>query len=148
MGSEPIERIRLSDALPEPLSHYTDAVRAADTLYISGMLAFDAAGSIVGSGDVVAQTEQIFRHLERVLSHCDAGFENIVKVVVFLMDVNARPAINEVRKRYFGEFRPASTLVEVSALAHPDALVEIEAVAYIPVHEDANPGATFSNSSP
>jgi reactive intermediate/imine deaminase len=118
--------------LPEPLSHYTDAVRAGDTLWISGLLALDAAGSLVGDADVVAQTDQIFRHLERLLAHCDAGFENVVKVAVFLTDISARPAINEVRKRYFGDARPASTLVEVSALAHPEALVEIEAVAHIP----------------
>lgn len=144
MTSEPIERIRLPDVLPEPLSHYTDAVRAGDTLWISGILALDVTGSMVGEGDVVAQTEQIFRHLERVLSHCYAGFENVVKVAVFLIDVNARPAINEVRKRYFGEARPVSTLVEVSALAHPEALVEIEAVAHIPASTARARGAGAS----
>ena len=131
-GAESIERIRLGDTLPEPMSHYTDAVRAGDTLWISGMLALDADGSLVGGSDAVAQTEQIFRHLERVLSHCGAGFEKVVKVTVYLRDVNARPAINEVRKRYFGDSRPASTLVEVSALARPYALVEIDAVAHLP----------------
>lgn len=131
MSEQPIGRIRLADALPEPLSHYTDAVRGGDTLWISGMLAFDPNGSIVGGADVVAQTEQVFRNLELVLRHCEAGFENVVKVVVYLMDVSARPAINEVRKRYFGDARPASTLVEVAALAHPEALVEIEAVAHL-----------------
>jgi 2-iminobutanoate/2-iminopropanoate deaminase len=132
VSSEPIERIRLPDVLPEPLSHYTDAVRAGDTLWISGMLALDATGALVGDRDVVAQTEQIFRHLESVLSHCHASFANVVKVVVFVTDMSARRAINEVRKRYFGDARPASSLVEVSALAHPGALVEIEAVAHIP----------------
>jgi 2-iminobutanoate/2-iminopropanoate deaminase len=127
-----IERIRLPDVLPEPLSHYTDAVRAGDTLWVSGLLALDADGSLVGGADVVAQTEQIFRQLKRVLAHCDVGFENVTKVSVFLIDIGARPAINEVRKRYFGDARPASTLVEVSALAIPGALVEVEAVAHIP----------------
>jgi reactive intermediate/imine deaminase len=131
VSAEAIERIRLADALPEPLSHYTDAVRGGDTLWISGMLAFDSEGSILGGADVVAQTEQVFRNLGLVLRHCEAGFENVVKVVVYLIDVSARPAINEVRKRHFGDARPASTLVEVSALAHPDALVEIEAVAHL-----------------
>jgi reactive intermediate/imine deaminase len=131
VSAQPIERIRLADALPEPLSHYTDAVRGGDTLWISGMLAFDSDGSIVGGADVVAQTEQVFRNLELVLRHCGAEFENVVKVVVYLIDVSARPAINEVRKLYFGDARPASTLVEVAALAHPEALVEIEAVAHV-----------------
>jgi reactive intermediate/imine deaminase len=114
------------------MSHYTDAVRAGDTVWISGMLALDADGALVGGNDVVAQTEQVFRHLESVLSHCGVGFESVTKVTVFLIDVDARPAINEVRKRYFADARPASTLVQVSALAHPEALVEIEAVAHIP----------------
>jgi reactive intermediate/imine deaminase len=131
VSAEAIKRIRLADALPEPLSHYADAVRGGDTLWISGMLAFDLDGSIVGGADVVAQTEQVFRNLGLVLTHCGAGFEQVVKVVVYLIDVNARPAINEVRKRHFGDARPASTLVEVSGLAHPDALVEIEAVAHL-----------------
>ena len=95
------------------------------------MLAFAADGSIVGGADAVAQTEQIFENLGLVLAHCGAGFEDVVKVVVYLTDISARPAINEVRKRHFGDARPASTLVEVSALAHPEALVEIEAVAQL-----------------
>ena len=132
MSSAAIERIRLADVLPEPISHYTDAVRAGDTLWISGMIAFDAGGAIIGGGDAVAQTEQIFRSMERILAHCEAGFDDVVKVVVYLIDISARPAINEVRKRYFGDARPASTLVEVSALVHPDALVEIDAVAHLP----------------
>lgn len=132
MTAGAIERIRLAEHLPEPLSHYTDAVRAGDTLWVSGMLAFDSAGQIVGAGDVVAQTEQIFRNLALVLDHIGAGFEHVVKVVVYLRDINDRAPINEVRRRRFGEARPASTLVEVSALAHPKALVEIDAVVQAP----------------
>lgn len=132
MTHDSIQRIRLEDVLPEPLSHYTDAVRAGDTLWISGLLPFDADGAIVGPRDVVAQTEQIFRSLAVVLDHLGAEFEHVVKVVVYLRDINDRAAINEVRRHHFGEARPASTLVEVSALAHPQALVEIDAVVYAP----------------
>jgi reactive intermediate/imine deaminase len=131
VSAEAIERIRLADALPEPLSHYTDAVRAGDTLWVSGMLALDPEGTLVGGSDVVAQTEQVFRNLEQLLARCGAGFADVAKVVVYLTDVEARPAINEVRKRYFGDARPASTLVEVSALALPEALVEVEVVAHL-----------------
>jgi 2-iminobutanoate/2-iminopropanoate deaminase len=131
MSAEPIERIRLAEQLPEPLSHYTDAVRAGDTMWISGMLGVDSAGTIVDSG-VVAQAEQVFRNLAVVLDHAGAGFADVVKVVVYLVNIDHRAPINEVRRRYFGPARPASTLIEVSALAIPEALVEIEAVVYAP----------------
>src|SRR5579871_6017704 len=115
MTATKIERIRLPDLLPEPMSHYTDAVRAGDILWISRMLALDAEGSLVGGGDVVAQTEQVFRHLESVLSHCGAGFEHVTKVTVFLRDVSPRRAHNQARPRYQAAARPARTLPPVSA---------------------------------
>jgi reactive intermediate/imine deaminase len=129
---ERIERIRLADHLPEPLSHYTDAVRAGDTIWISGMLGVDSAGTIVGGADAVAQAEQVFRNLAVVLDHAGADFGDVVKVVVYLIDIEHRVPINAVRQRYFGAARPASTLIEVSALAVPGALVEIDAVVYAP----------------
>lgn len=132
MSAGAIERIRLAEHLPEPLSHYTDAVHAGDTLWVSGMLSFDSGGQIVGAGDAVAQTEQILRNLALVLDRVGARFEHVVKIVVYLLDINDRAPINEIRRRHFGEARPASTLVEVSALAHPEALVEIDAVVYAP----------------
>jgi reactive intermediate/imine deaminase len=128
----PIERVRLPERLPEPLSHYTDAVRAGDTLWISGMLGVDAGGTLVGDGDVVAQAEQVFRNLAVVLDHTGTGFADVVKVVVYLVEIAHRVPVNDVRRRHFGTSRPASTLVEVSALAVPGALVEIDAVVYAP----------------
>lgn len=124
------QRIRLDGILAEPLSHYVDAVRAGETVWISGMLALDAAGRLVGSGDVVAQAEQVLGNLAAVLEHVGASFADVVKVTVFLTDIGDRAAINPVRQRWFGEARPASTLVAVAALAVPGALVEIEAVAH------------------
>jgi 2-iminobutanoate/2-iminopropanoate deaminase len=132
MSPSPIERIRLAEDLPEPISHYTDAVRAGDTIWVSGLLAVDGAGELRGGADVVAQAEQVFANLARVLDHVGAQFADIVKVVVYLIDIEHRTPINEVRRHYFGAARPASTLVEVSRLAHPGALVEIEAVVYAP----------------
>jgi reactive intermediate/imine deaminase len=132
MGGEAIERIRLAQLLPEPISHYTDAVRAGDTIWVSGLLALGRDGELVGGDDPVAQTDQILRTLGLILDHVGAGFDGVVKVTVYLLDIRHRAPINDVRRRYFGDVRPASTLVEVSALAHPDALVEIEAVVYAP----------------
>ena len=130
--SERIVRHRFADALAEPVSHYTDAVVAGGFVFISGSLASDASGTLVGARDVVAQTEQIFDNIETVLSRLGASLADVVKVVVYLTDIADRAAVNTVRERRFGEFRPTSTLVQVGALVDPDARVEIEVIALAP----------------
>jgi len=101
-------------------------------MYISGMLPVNAAGELVGSGDVIRQAEQVLDNIGAVLRSTGATFDDVVRVGVYVRDMADRELINTVRRRYFGDARPASTLVEVSALAHPAALVEIEAVALLP----------------
>jgi 2-iminobutanoate/2-iminopropanoate deaminase len=118
------------DGLAPPLSHYTDAVVAGDQLYISGIVPVDADGRVVGE-DVVAQARQVFAIMEQVLAEAGASAADVVKVVVYLLDIDDRPQINPVRQEFFGETRPASTLVEVSRLAVEGARLEIEAVAYL-----------------
>jgi reactive intermediate/imine deaminase len=114
---------------PEPISHYTDAVRAGDLLFVSGCVPVDAEGRLVGGDDVVAQARQTFRNVDAVLAAGGSSFADVVKVTIYLTDVDDRPKINPVRKEFFGETRPASTLVEVSRLAIPGAKIEVEAVA-------------------
>jgi reactive intermediate/imine deaminase len=116
---------------PEPISHYTDAVRAGNLLFVSGCVPVDRDGRLVG-GDVVAQARQVFVNIGAVLEAGGVTFADIVKVTVYLTDIDDRALINPVREEVFGDVRPASTLVEVSALAIPGAKVEIEAVALIP----------------
>jgi 2-iminobutanoate/2-iminopropanoate deaminase len=118
------------DGLAEPISHYTDAVAAGDTLYLSGIVPVDAEGNVVGD-DVVAQARQVFDIMGRVLAAAGARPADVVKVTIYLLDVDHRPLINPVRQEFFGSARPASTLVEVSRLAFPGALLEIEAVAHL-----------------
>lgn len=120
------------EGMAEPLSHYTDAVRAGNLLFVSGIVPVDAGGKLVGEGDVTEQVRQVFRNMQLVLGAAGCGFDDVVKVVTFLLNIDDRPLINPVRMEFFGEARPASTLVEVSALAVPGALLEIEAVAAIP----------------
>ena len=117
--------------LAEPISHYADAVVAGDTLYISGIVPVDAAGAVVGGDDVVAQARQVFAIMQRVLAAAGAQPTDVVKVTVYLLDVDDRPLINPVRQEFFGSTRPASTLVEVSRLAVPGARLEIEAIAHL-----------------
>jgi reactive intermediate/imine deaminase len=120
------------EGLPEPFSHYTDAVRAGGLLFISGIVPVDVEGRLVGEGDVAEQARQVFRNMELALRAAGCSFADVVKVTAFLVNVDDRPAINPVRMEFFGDARPASTLVEVSALVVPGALLEIEAVAAIP----------------
>ena len=127
-----MRRIRLAGQLAEPISHYTDAVEAGGFLYISGMLPLNAHGEIVGEGDVVRQSEQVLDNVRAVLRAERASLDDVVKVGVYVTDMADRELINTVRRRYFGDARPASTLVEVRALANQDALVEMEAVAFLP----------------
>jgi 2-iminobutanoate/2-iminopropanoate deaminase len=117
---------------PEPLSNSTDAVHAGELLFVSGCIAVDEAGRLVGGDDVVAQAEQVFANIGAVLAAGGAGPADVVKVTVFLTDVHDRARINPVRQRFFGQIRPASTLVEVSRLAVPGAKIEVEAVAFVP----------------
>ena len=119
---------------PRPISHYTDAVRAAGLLFVSGCVPVDEHGRLVGAGDVAAQARQVFANIERVLAAAGAGLGDVVKVTVYLLDIDDRPRINPVRQEVFGDARPASTLVEVSRLAVEGARVEIEAVAVAPQH--------------
>ena len=127
-----MRRIRLTGQLAEPIGPFTDGVEAGGFLYVAGMLPLDANGDLVGAGDVVRQTEQVLDNVGEVLRAAGATFDDVVRVGVYLRNMADRPAVNTVRVRYFGDARPAATLVEVSALALPDALVEIEAVALLP----------------
>jgi 2-iminobutanoate/2-iminopropanoate deaminase len=117
--------------LPEPISHYADAVLADNLLFISGVVPVDESGRLVGEGDVVAQAEHVFGLIGQVLSGAGGTAADIVKVTVFLLDIDDRPRINPVRQAFFGSTRPASTLVEVSALAVAGARLEVEAVALL-----------------
>jgi 2-iminobutanoate/2-iminopropanoate deaminase len=117
----------------EPISHFTDAVAAGGLLFVSGIVPVDENRELVGGGDdVVAQARKVFDNMAEVLSAAGCSFEDVVKVTLFLTDVADRPLINPVREEVFGETRPASTLVEVSALVIPGARIEVDCVAVLP----------------
>jgi 2-iminobutanoate/2-iminopropanoate deaminase len=118
--------------IPEPISHYTPVVRAGRMVFISGMEPKDEKGNTVGKDDVAAQARQVHENIKRCLTAAGATFADVCKVTVFLRNISDRPKINAVRKEYFGDARPASTLVEISRLASDDFLVEIEAIALLP----------------
>lgn len=104
----------------------------ADLIFISGQVPIDAAGNTVGQGDIVLQTEQTLKNLQNVLEASGASLADVVKVTVFLRNMEQRDAVAQVRSRFFKDNLPASTLVEVTKLVHQDWLIEIEAVAAVP----------------
>ena len=116
----------------EPISHFTDAVEANGLLFVSGIVPVDERRDLVGGEDVVLQARCVFENMRAVLAAAGCTFADVVQVTVFLTDVHDRALINPVRQEVFGETLPASTLVEVSALAIPGARIEVECVAVIP----------------
>lgn len=116
-----------------PPTGYSYAVRKGGTpVFISGQVALDGEGKLVGEGDAAAQTEQVFENLRTVVEACGGTMDDIVKITIFVTDPAYRPAVAAARQRHFtaGHY-PASTYLVVSALAVPQLLVEIEAVAMI-----------------
>ncbi len=116
---------------PDPLTPYAiaPAWRVGDLVFLSGQAAIAEDGSIVGEGDFDAQLSQTFANIERVLEAAGATMSDIVKVTIYLTDMANFPKIVEARKRYFTAPYPADTTVEVSALALPELMVEIDVIA-------------------
>ncbi|MBG6138041.1 RidA family protein [Longispora fulva] len=128
---------RLSHVSPPgiaPGNGYSHVVTATGRLVvISGQIALDEHGALVGGADPAAQARQVFENLQRCLAAAGAGFADVAKLTYFLTDVGFLPAVRVVRDEFLGAGpRPASSLVQVVALARPDLLIEVEALAVLP----------------
>lgn len=114
---------------------YTHAVevRGGRTLYISGQVALNEQGQLVGKGNVIAQAEQVFHNIQLALQAAGASFEHVVKLTFFMTDITDLPRIRSIRDQYINTLQPpASSAVEVRRLVHEDWLLEIEAIAVCP----------------
>src|SRR3954467_13808880 len=111
---------------PTGYTHIVEVTGPNRTIYISGQIAFDKDGNVVGAGDMKAQAEQVFRNLETALTAAGAKFSDVVKMNTYITDMDKAAAVREVRARYFGTATPASTLVQVVKLARPEFMLEIE----------------------
>jgi reactive intermediate/imine deaminase len=107
-------------------------VHGGRTIYIAGQVAFDKSGNLVGKGDFVAQTTQVFENLKSALAAGAATFDNLVKVTTFVTDLSQMQTLRSIRAKYYGKNAPASTLVQIAKLAHEDLMIEIEAIAVVP----------------
>ncbi len=117
-----------------PGAGYTHVVMGSGRLVaISGQVALDEDGKIVGEGDPEAQARQVFENLRRCLAAAGATFDDVVKFTFFTTDIGLLPVIRTVRDTYVDvERRPASSAVQVAALFRPELVLEIEALAIIP----------------
>jgi len=119
-------------AAPRGYTHVVTAT-GGKLVFISGQVAMDAEGNLVGEGDVGAQTEQVFENLNAALAAAGGDFSHVVKFGFFMTDIEQAGAAREVRDRYVDTANPpASTAVEVSRLVRPEFLVEVDAIAVVP----------------
>lgn len=117
---------------PTGYTHVVEVTGPNKTIYISGQIAFDKDGKLVGAGDMQAQAEQVFKNLEAALTAAGAKFSDVVKMNSYITDMSRIQAVRDVRARYFKDSLPASTFVQVAGLVRPDLLLEIEVVAVLP----------------
>ena len=112
---------------------YTHVVRADKLLFVAGQVGLDASGKLVGSG-MSEQYEQLLRNMKAVLESQGADFRHIAKITIFVTSIDEYrgAGMADIRTKYFGDVKPASTLVQVVRLAQPDIKIEIEAVAALP----------------
>ena len=119
-----------SPKLSQPRGIFSHGTKAGNLVFISGMVAFDAQGQVVGKGDIKVQTRQALENIKAALEEAGAILDDVTKVTVYVTNIVEHfSQIHEVRAQYFTKDYPASTMVEVKALAHPDLLIEIEAIA-------------------
>lgn len=116
---------------PTGYTHLVE-VNSGRTIYISGQIALDKSGNVVGKGDFAAQTTQVFENLKLALAAAGATFDNVVKTNTYVTDMSKIQTLRDIRAKYYGKNAPASTLVQVTKLAREELMIEIEAIAVVP----------------
>lgn len=125
-------RTNISSGAPyEPIFGYSRAVKVGNQIFVSGSTAIQPDGSVAGVGDMYTQALATLRTIEKALQQGGAAMKHVVRTRMFATDISQTEAIGKAHAEFFREIRPASTLVEVSRLVHPDMLIEIEADAVI-----------------
>ncbi len=109
----------------------SQAVKAGGWLYISGQIALDPGGNVVGKGDMRAQSQRVFENIAAILQQAGGTVDNLVRITAYLTDMSRYQEYNEVRTKFLGARPPASTTVQVAGLAFDGLVVEVDAVAYL-----------------